>query len=58
LRKEPRIYSCRDGGHLQGRENPGDAASRERIESCAGLDVLSAWLDRPITAERASDLFD
>ncbi|MFF8913441.1 hypothetical protein ACF08M_08975 [Streptomyces sp. NPDC015032] len=30
---------------------------RERIVSCADLDVLSDWLDRSLTAEVAEDLF-
>jgi hypothetical protein len=34
-----------------------DDASRERIVSCADLDVLGDWLDRSLIAARVSDLF-
>jgi hypothetical protein len=34
-----------------------DDASRERIVSCADLDILGDWLDRSLTAARVSDLF-
>ncbi len=30
---------------------------RERITTCADLTLISAWLDRPGTVERAEDLF-
>jgi hypothetical protein len=35
-----------------------DAGSRERIESCTEADTLSTWLDRALTAAKATDLFD
>jgi hypothetical protein len=35
-----------------------DNVSRERIESCTDADTLSAWLDRALTAAKATDLFD
>jgi hypothetical protein len=34
-----------------------DDASRERIVSCADLDILADWLDRSLTSARVSDLF-
>jgi hypothetical protein len=34
-----------------------DDASRERIVSCADLDILGDWLDRSLTAAPVSDLF-
>jgi hypothetical protein len=34
-----------------------DDASRERIVSCADLDILGDWLDRSLTAAQVSDLF-
>jgi hypothetical protein len=34
-----------------------DGASRERIASCADLDILGDWLDRSLTATQVSDLF-
>jgi hypothetical protein len=35
-----------------------DDSTRERIESCTDTDTLSAWLDRALTATKATDLFD
>ncbi len=35
-----------------------DDASRERIESCTDLELLGTWLDRSLTAKKATDLFD
>ncbi|HEX3964302.1 MAG TPA: hypothetical protein VHZ03_47920 [Trebonia sp.] len=35
-----------------------DDGSRERIESCIDADTLSTWLDRALTATKATDLFD
>ena len=34
-----------------------DSDARQRIESCGDLEALGSWLDRSITAEKASDLF-
>jgi len=34
-----------------------DEDSRERIVSCADLDILGDWLDRSLTATQVSDLF-
>jgi hypothetical protein len=34
-----------------------DEDSRTRIESCRDADVLDKWLDRAVTAAKASDLF-
>jgi hypothetical protein len=34
-----------------------DDASRERIVSCANLDILGDWVDRSLTATQVSDLF-
>ena len=36
----------------------GRRGSREQIESCTDADTLSAWLDRALTAAKATDLFD
>ena len=35
-----------------------DEDSRQRIESCRDLETLGTWLDRSLTATKASDLFD
>ena len=35
-----------------------DDGSRERIESCTDADTLSTWLDRALTATKATDLFE
>jgi predicted transposase YdaD len=35
-----------------------DGDSRERIESCTDADKLSTWLDRALTATKATGLFD
>jgi len=35
-----------------------DEDSRHRIESCRELEALGTWLDRSLTAMKASDLFD
>jgi hypothetical protein len=35
-----------------------DDNSRERIESCTDAGTLSGWLDRALTATKATDLFE
>jgi hypothetical protein len=34
-----------------------DSDARQRIESCGEYEILGTWLDRSLTAEKASDLF-
>ncbi|GHF18849.1 hypothetical protein [Streptomyces morookaense] len=43
---------------LEKRGIPVDAAVRERVTGCTGLDALGRWLDRAFIVGRAEELFD
>ncbi|MFH8468923.1 hypothetical protein [Streptomyces sp. NPDC017991] len=42
---------------LERRGMPVPEAARERITSCADLDILALWFDRSLTATAVEDLF-